>query len=68
NHYFEYSIWLDDTEIANVVVPQERKIYSPSEEIVLSFFDMCSSKVIWQEMQNKLKNTLGGLGTKQYTC
>lgn len=68
NHYLEYSIWLDETEIANVVVPRERTIYLPEEEIVLSFFEMCSNKVIWQEMQSRLKNTLGGLGAKQYTC
>ncbi len=67
NHYFEYSIWLDETEIANVVVPRERTIYSPEEEIVLSFFEMCSNKVIWQEMQSRMQNTLGGImGAKQY--
>ncbi len=67
NHYFEYSIWLDETEIANVVVPRERKIYSLAEEIVLSFFEMCSNKIIWQEMQSRMQNALGGLGPKQYS-
>lgn len=66
NHYFEYSIWLNDVEIANIVVPRERKIYSPEEEIVLSFFEMCSNRVIWQEMQSRLQNTFIGTASKQY--
>ena len=68
NHYFAYTIYLNDTEVANAIIPQERTIHSPIEDIILGFFQMCSDKIIWQETKTRLQNTLGGMAQKIYSC
>ena len=62
-----YIISIDEEDIANVVVPGANKNADPVRDAVLKLFKICSSKVIWQEMNGQLMHMLSGKTRKMYS-
>lgn len=62
-----YIISIDGEDIANVVVSGANKNADPVRDAVLKLFKICSSKVIWQEMNGQLMHMLSGKIGKKYS-
>ncbi|MBQ8294287.1 MAG: hypothetical protein IJX89_02790 [Alphaproteobacteria bacterium] len=48
--YYDYTIAIDDTIVAEATIPTNKKFYSPQEQDILSIYKQMSEKVIFQEM------------------
>ncbi len=57
--FVNYSITLNDIEIADFYIPVGRTMYSPDEELVIRLFAMCSSKLIMQEATFQMQMMIG---------
>lgn len=64
---YVYAIYLEDRELCFMSIPVANKIHTPSEERVLNLFNLCSSKVIWQEMNRFAKGPIIGQNNKSYS-
>lgn len=52
----EYEISLDDTVLLNMQISDKKRFYTPHEELVLKIFNMCSSRVVSQEIEKMFGN------------
>lgn len=48
--YYDYTIAIDNTIVAEATIPTNKKFYSPQEQDILSVYKQMSEKVIFQEM------------------
>lgn len=53
---FEYCISVNGHEIASTTLADGKKTMAQPAQTILGFFQMCSSKLIYQEMQNNVHN------------
>ena len=63
----EYSVWIEEEEIAWVEVGIGAKKLTPSQSQILDLFRRCSNKVIWQETHFFLTRAMAGKGDKSYS-
>ena len=63
----EYSIWIEEEEIAWVAIPNGTKGTTPPQSQILDLFRRCANKVIWQETHFFLTRAMAGKGDKSYS-
>ena len=63
----EYSIWIEEEEIAWVEVGIGAKKLTPTQSQILDLFRLCSNKVMWQETYFYLTRAISGNGGKSYS-
>lgn len=53
---YEYSIYVDGHEVANTIISDKEKTVAQPALCILKLFQACSTKLIYQEMQNTVHN------------
>lgn len=62
----QFNIFVEEKNISSVIIPKNRKIYSPEELRIIKLFNSCASKVIFQEMNTIYTGLAGKLKNKTY--
>ncbi|MBO5739654.1 MAG: hypothetical protein J6R52_01135 [Alphaproteobacteria bacterium] len=53
---YKYSIYVDGYKVANTIISDKKKTMAQPALCVLKLFQMCSTKLIYQEMQSAIHN------------
>ena len=56
--FYEYAIFVNYEEFANQIISNRARAYTPMESSILKLFKLCSTKVIYQEMQAAVHNNV----------
>ena len=54
--FYEYSIYIEGNDVACTILSDKKKTIAEPTQTILKLFQLCSSKVIYQEMQNTIHN------------
>ncbi|MBQ2016932.1 MAG: hypothetical protein II208_00190 [Alphaproteobacteria bacterium] len=54
--YYEYTISVDGYDVASTILSDKEKTFAQPTLAILRLFQACSSKLIYQEMQNTVHN------------
>ena len=59
----EYEISLDDMVLLNIQISDKNRFHTPREELVIKIFNLCSSRVVSQEIEKMF----GDMNQKTYS-